>query len=64
MTWTVERVKEELLKVRLKIGKTEVMANVSGRKNDFATVWYRDQSWEFAWATVTRCLNLDRPLIA
>ena len=65
MTYTIETVKRDLPKVKVQIGKNKIVeANVSGRKNQFASVWTRDnqEGWQFSWQTIVNCLNNDRPL--
>ncbi len=68
--WTADDVKRELplVQVRLPSGKRHgdiVPATVSGRRNGFASVTIDSgASFEFAWSTIARCLNGNRPLIA
>jgi hypothetical protein len=73
MPWTVERVKEELPDVTVKLDGRIHPASVSGRKNAFATVTIETdekragvpiclQPFEFSWETITNCLNGNRPL--
>ena len=68
--WTVEKVKADLpsVKVRFFSGGIPIVidAVVRGRKQPFATVtpfeFGSSTSWEFAWETIARSLNLDCPL--
>lgn len=63
MTHTIETVKAELPKVQIRLMSGKIVTgNVSGRLLKFAKVWYEDSEWEFAWATIARCLNENRPL--
>lgn len=64
MIWTVERVKEELPKVKVRVNGIVVEANVSGRKLAFTKVWTKEnhEGWEYSWAAIVRSLNDDRPL--
>lgn len=61
--WTIERVKQELPKVQLRLMSGKIVtANVSGRKLKFAKVWYEEYEWDFAWETIARALNENRTL--
>ena len=64
MTHTIETVKEILPKVQVKVGKKVMVANVSGRRNRFATVWTKDNmdGWKFSWQTIVNSLNDNKPL--
>lgn len=72
--WTVDRVKQELPLVNVKLGKNIVTGRVSGRLNKFATVscgfsqfksiqlgngWI---DYSFAWETIVHSLNTGNPL--
>lgn len=66
--WTPERVREDLpdVQVRLADRKTIVKGSVRGRRNEFATVFLtiggNEVREEFAWSTISRCLNNRTPL--
>jgi hypothetical protein len=65
VVWTIESVKEQLPKVQVRLEDGRIVhANICGRRNKFATVWCESNQagWEFAWVTIVRCLNEDRPL--
>ena len=71
MTWTVQRVKDELPDVEVQSkdyqGKPiTTKCRVHGRMNKFATVrpFYLGSAkfWEYSWQTICDCLNSDRPL--
>ena len=59
---TVEEVRDQLpdVSVRLADG-TIVSGHLSGRKNDFATVWLHIPI-EFAWETIATAINTGNPL--
>lgn len=64
MVHTIETVKRDLPKVQIKVDGKIVTANVSGRRNRFATVWTKQNmdGWEFAWPTIVDSLNSGNPL--
>lgn len=64
MVHTIESVKETLPKVQVKVDGKIITANVSGRRNRFATVWTKQNmdGWEFAWQTIVNSLNSGKPL--
>lgn len=59
--WTVEQVKEELPSIPVQFGGKVVQADVSGRKNAFASVWIDSRVWQFAWETLVHILNSGQP---
>lgn len=63
--WTIERVKEELPKVQVKMNaKLVVTGRVTGRKLDFAGVYVGDVFMgEYAWQTIVNALNNNKPLL-
>jgi len=65
--WTVEKVKEELpeIQVRLPMGET-VTGHVRGRKKNFATIHLEGNvldPFECRWKTIANCLNNNKPVI-
>lgn len=64
MVHTIESVKEQLPKVQVKVDGKIITANVSGRRNRFATVWTKQNmdGWEVAWSTIVDSLNSGNPL--
>lgn len=64
MVHTIESVKETLPKVQVKVDGKIITANISGRRNRFATVWTKSNidGWEFAWQTIVDALNSGNPL--
>lgn len=65
--WTIQTVKDELPDVPVKINKEIQTWRISGRKNDFATVWNpknENEKCQVAWDTIVHILNNDRYLLA
>jgi hypothetical protein len=66
MKWTAAKVREELPQVQIHLNGRVFNANVSGRRNAFATVWTREPGFEFSvdvsWNTLARCLNSGHPV--
>lgn len=64
MVYTINSVKETLPKVQIKVNGEIITANISGRRNRFATVWTKSNmdGWEFAWQTIVNSLNNGTPL--
>lgn len=65
MDWTVEKVKQDLPPVTVKLESGKIVAGtVSGRRNKYPTVHTKcnQTGWEFGWGTVVRALNNNRPL--
>jgi hypothetical protein len=60
--WTVERVKELLPDVKVKVNGQVVMGQVRGRKLAFAGVRVGNCTWEYSWSAIVNSLNHDRPL--
>lgn len=66
-TWTVQRVKDELPDVMVRVGGRKaqpVKAVVRGRLNRFATVGFLDSALavECSWDAVANSLNSGQPL--
>lgn len=63
--WTIERVKEELPKVQVKMNaKLIVTGKVAGRRLNFASVYVGDVFvGEYAWQTIANALNNNKPLL-
>lgn len=71
--WTIEKVKEELPKVKVKIGGEKFDGQVYGKKLPYAKVsvfFPPDRvkggfnvDWEFSWQAIVNSLNSGEPLI-
>ncbi len=71
--WTIEKVKEELPKVKVKIGGERLDGEVNGRLLPFAkvSVWFPPDKvrkgfyvdWEFSWQAIVNSLNSGEPLL-
>ena len=66
--WTTQRVKEYLPDVSvLAEGRGISTAQMSGRKNAFASIWpgrcaQFPDGIEVSWQTIADCLNADKPI--
>lgn len=79
MLVAIERVKQDLPRVKVQIGRKVYLGRVSGRKNPFATVSvsYIEnetrvnvhlrgvawQDWQFSWEQVARAVKNNTPLL-
>lgn len=64
--WTIEKVKDKLPDVKCKFGVKVFDCRISGRENQFATIWAIKAHYlqaEFAWETIVDCLNNNRILL-
>jgi hypothetical protein len=64
---TIEEIKKELPNVKMRVDGKIIDATLHGRCNPFATVGYWTGhnsyiSYEYAWATIQRHLNIGKPL--
>lgn len=66
ITWTSTLVKQKLPRVKVKLFGSIHKGNISGRKNKFATVWFKQKGHifeaKYSWAAVARALTADRAL--
>lgn len=69
--WTVEKAKELLPDIQVKVGEKLYLAKVGGRKNPFAGVQLYDEDKnrpggpiEYSWEAIVRSLNTGKPLRA
>jgi hypothetical protein len=62
--WTAQRVRDELPAVDVFFNGKPYHGVVKGRQNDFATVYFEDWYWDWAWQTVADALNKGVPLRA
>lgn len=64
MKYTMERLKEDLLPVKVNIGEPWGIRKcpVAGRKKKFPSVLLPLAYAEISWETYLRCINEDRPI--
>ena len=62
--FTVKSVKEFLPQITVDVNGEVMIAEVAGRKNDFATIYYANtQKVEASWEAVKRAANTGNPII-
>jgi hypothetical protein len=64
---TIEKIKEELPDVQIKVFDKIVTGHLAGRKNQFAGVWVEIEGtrldWTFSWFAIKEALANNRALL-